>query len=85
LPFTSQQIHEMLGEEGQLSGRQLVENYQESTRSHIALTYDGATAVGRWARSDIPVGRPLPKPQPLFKKLEPSVAVEELARLVRPS
>lgn len=85
LPFTSQQIHEMLGEEGQLFGRQLVESYQESTRSHNALTYDGATAVGRWTRSVIPVGRPLPKPQPLFKKLEPSVAVEELARLERPS
>jgi methionyl-tRNA synthetase len=81
LPFTCQQLHQMLGEEGQLFGTQPVETYTESSRSHVALTYDGRTAVGRWQQSHIPVGRPLPKPQPLFKKLDTAVAVEELARL----
>lgn len=81
LPFTSQAVHEMLGEEGTLFGSQLVETYQESQRSHLALTYHGETAVGSWARKDIPVGRQLPKPKPLFKKLESSIADEELARL----
>jgi methionyl-tRNA synthetase len=81
LPFTSQQLHEMLGEEGTLFGKQLVESYTESSRSHIALTYDGETAVGKWKRSEIPPGRQLPKPQPLFKRLEPTVPEEEMERL----
>jgi len=81
LPFTSQALHEMLGEDGQLFGVQIVKSYEEQTRSHIALTYDGSAAVGKWERTDIPAGRQLPKPKPLFKKLEPSVAEEELARL----
>ncbi len=81
LPFTSQQVHEMLGESGSLFGQQMIETYFEEVRSHIGLTYDGETAVGEWKRSEIPVGRQLPKPMPLFKKLDPSVAEEELARL----
>lgn len=84
LPFTSQRLHEMLGEEGALFGEQKVETYEEATKSHVALTYDGETAVGRWQREEIPAGRQLPKPQPLFKKLDESVAEEELARLGQP-
>ena len=81
LPFTSQQTHEMLGEEGQLFGEQRVESYQENEQSHTALTYDGAKASGRWERRPVPAGRPLPAPGPLFRKLDPEVAEEELARL----
>jgi methionyl-tRNA synthetase len=84
LPFTSQQLHEMLGEEGKLFGRQVVETYVESEKSHVGLTYDGETAVGTWQPTPIPIGRSLPKPKPLFKKLDDSVAHEELARLVNP-
>ena len=84
LPFTSQQLHEMLGEEGNLFGRQLVETYVESEKSHVGLTYDGETAVGAWQPTSIPIGRSLPKPTILFKRLEESVAHEELARLVNP-
>jgi methionyl-tRNA synthetase len=81
LPFTSQQTHEMLGEEGQLFGEQRVETYQEEARSHVALIYDGSQAIGRWERSLVPAGRRLPKPKPLFRKLEAELADEELARL----
>lgn len=81
LPFTSQQLHELLGEEGQLFGRPVVQTYEESTRSHVALTYDAEGAIGRWERKEIPVGRALPNPVPLFKRLDPEVAAEELARL----
>ena len=84
LPFTSQQLHELLGESGTIAGRQYVETYAEPSRSHVALTYDGKTAVGTWQRSEIPVGRPLPKPAPLFKKLDDSVVEAELARLGTP-
>lgn len=82
LPFTSQQLHEMLGEEGALFGRQVVKEYKEATRSHTALTYEvDETAVGTWARTPIPNGRRLPKPKPLFKKLDQSVVDDELSRL----
>jgi len=81
LPFTCQQLYEMLGEEGSLFGEQIVETYQETSRSHIALTYNGESAVGVWARKQVPSGRQLPKPKPLFKRLDASIADEELARL----
>ncbi|MBP6017018.1 MAG: methionine--tRNA ligase [Candidatus Promineofilum sp.] len=81
LPFTSQALHEMLGEAGTLFGEQVVRRYDEATRSHMALTYDAGPAAGRWERADIPVGRQLPPPQPMFKKLEPALAEQELAAL----
>lgn len=81
LPFTCQGLHEMLGENGQLFGRPVVKKYKERIRDHVALTYDGSEAIGQWERTEIPVGRKLPKPSPLFRKLDPSVADEELARL----
>ena len=71
----------MLGEDGQLFGQQMVKEYKERTRDHVALTYDGSEAVGHWGRVEIPVGRKLPEPSPLFQKLDPSVAEVELARL----
>ncbi len=82
LPYTSQRLHELLAEEGSIFGEQLVETYAESTRTHVGLTYKGVeTENEQWQRSDIPVGRQLPKPKPLFKKLDKSVVEDELARL----
>jgi methionyl-tRNA synthetase len=85
LPFTSQALHEMVGEPEALFGRQFVAHYDEEGQSHTALTYDGTVAGGRWERVLVPAGRRLPAPRPLFKKLEPSLADEERARLGRPS
>ena len=81
LPFSSQALHEMLGESGSLFGEQIIRRFDESTRSHDALTYDAGPAIGRWERTPVPAGRRLPKPRPLFKKLEPETAEQELARL----
>lgn len=81
LPFTSQTLHKMLGEKTSLFGLQTVKTYDESSRSHKALTYDGSYAVGRWQRTVIPAGRILPKPDALFKKLDHSVVSDEMARL----
>jgi methionyl-tRNA synthetase len=85
LPFSSQQLHEMLGEEGMLFGEQMVVTYEESTRTHQGLTYNDSNAVGTWERLPVPIGRQLPNPQPLFKRLDPSVVEEELARLAQAS
>ena len=81
LPFTAQQVHEMVGEPGALFGEGVVREFHEATRRHLALTYDGAAAVGRWERAIVPAGRQLPPPRTLFKKLEPDLAEQELARL----
>lgn len=81
LPFTSQKLHELLGEEGKLFGRSKVINVVENSRSHEALTYDGSAAIGHWAFQPLPVGRQLEKALPLFRKLDSEVANEELERL----
>ncbi len=81
LPFTTQQLHEMLGYEGQLFGEQQIASYDEETRSHEALIYDGSTAIGRWEPVKLEPGQKLQPPKPLYKKLDESIAEEEIARL----
>jgi methionyl-tRNA synthetase len=80
LAHRTQKLHEYLGYDGQLFGTQQVEEYQEETRSHQALTYDHTQAVGTWAKSDLPAGQALRQPAPLFKKLDGSVVEEEYAQ-----
>jgi methionyl-tRNA synthetase len=81
LPFTSQALHEMVGEEGALFGEPVIRQINETTRSHLALTYDDSQAAGRWERTVIPAGRRLPTPRPLFKKLDEALVGQELALL----
>ena len=81
LPFTSERLHALLGYDGSLFGSQKVVTYQETGRSHDALTYDPAGATGRWSPSRLPAGQRLRQPEALFKKLEEKVAEEERARL----
>jgi methionyl-tRNA synthetase len=81
LPHTAQQLHEYLGYDCQLFGTQHVVEYQEETRSHEALTYNHAGAIGTWTASELPPGQPLRRPDPLFKKLDESVIEEEYVRL----
>ena len=83
LPFSSQALHEMLGYEGNLFGRQYVAAFEEETRRHQALCYDPNGLTERWEPSQLPPGQALRSPKPLFKKLEESVAEEELARMSR--
>ncbi|UCC89670.1 MAG: class I tRNA ligase family protein, partial [Anaerolineales bacterium] len=82
LPFTSQRLHEMLGYEGQLFGRQYTQSFTENERSHATLCYDSSQAIGRWQPSQLPVDQELQRPSPLFRKLDEDVADKELARLL---
>jgi methionyl-tRNA synthetase len=81
LPFTCQALHEQLGYDGALFGRAYTETLTESERSHLAMRYDGSDAVGRWAVSSLQAGQALREPKPLFLKLEPTVAEEEVERM----
>jgi methionyl-tRNA synthetase len=82
LPYTCQRLHEYLGYEGQLFGRQYTQSFSETTREHVALCYDASQATGRWEPSQLAPGQSLREPAPLYKKLEPEVAGQEIARLV---
>jgi len=82
LPFTSQRVHELLGYDGWLAGPLEIVRYTEGDGSeHDVLTGDYAGWVGAWAPSELPPGQPLREPKPLFRKLPPETAAEELARL----
>jgi methionyl-tRNA synthetase len=90
LPFSAQRLHEYLGYDGQLFGTLSIREYAERERTHAALTYDGARAIGRWQPSQLPVGQALREPAPLFKKLgatpaeETAIIEAERARLGQP-
>ncbi len=84
LPFSSQQVYEYLGYDGQLFGEVKIEEYAESERSHRALVYDGTAAVGRWEKSSLKAGQALREPAALFVKLEPEIVETERAYLGAP-
>jgi methionyl-tRNA synthetase len=82
LPFTSQQLHEMLGYTGYIAGPLEFHDYTEAEGStHRGLTGDYGSWVGHWQPSSLPIGQALQEPRPLFKKLDESVIAEELARM----
>jgi methionyl-tRNA synthetase len=82
LPFSSQTVHELLGHEGWLAGPLEFRDVEEDGATHTVLTGDYETWVGRWAPGELPPGRPLPEPRPLFRKLDAAAVVaEELARM----
>ena len=51
---------------------------------HTVLTGGYASWVGSWGPGDLRPGQALEQPRPLFTKLDPSVADEELARMTGP-
>ena len=82
LPFSSQTLHEMLGYGGSLAGHLRFEEVTEGDGlSHRVLTGDYGDRVGCWEPSALRAGQKLPKPHPLFKKLDQDVVAAELVRL----
>ncbi len=82
LPFTSQRLHEMLGEQGVLTPMpELVESQGDGQDPHLVLTTGAVSAVSGWQPQRLPVGRPLAQPEALFRKLDPALAEQELARM----
>ena len=78
LPFSSQQIHSMLGFEGDLFGTQSSEVVSDARGDHTVLRYDHTGAVGTWEPTDLPSGQAIGEIAPLFEKIDD----EELERRV---
>jgi methionyl-tRNA synthetase len=83
LPHASQTLHELLGHDGLLAGPLEFRTVDEGGgRTHDVLTGDYASwHGGRWRPSELTPGQALREPAPLFRKLDPSVVDEELARM----
>jgi methionyl-tRNA synthetase len=82
LPFSSQALHELLGHAGQIAGPiELRDVAEEDGSVHRVLTGDYESWVGRWEPSRLEPGLRVDEPRPLFKKLDPGVVDEELARM----
>jgi methionyl-tRNA synthetase len=81
LPFTSQTVHELLGYEGWVAGPLEFRSVEDGGSTHEILTGDYERSTGSWEPSELQPGQQLREPQPLFRKLPPETAAEELARL----
>jgi methionyl-tRNA synthetase len=81
LPFTSQKLHEYLGYDRPLFGTQRTETVGDPLGEHTVLHYDPPADGGQWAPARLIPGQALRPPQPLFRKLDPSIVAEERARL----
>ncbi len=84
LPFSAQLVHEYLGYDGQIFGEQSIVSYDEATRSHKGLVYDGSGAIGRWEKRALPPGQDLREPKALYVKLDPEIIEQERAKLGAP-
>jgi len=83
VPFSSQDLHELLGYGGYLAGPLELRRVDEGhDATHTILTGDYESWVGEWAPSSIEPGQPVLAPSPLFKKLDAErVVEEEVARM----
>jgi methionyl-tRNA synthetase len=82
LPHSAQKVHELLGGEGvhaPMPSIQVVSDL-DGGPDYPVLTGD-YTVGAKWESVPLEAGRPLATPKPVFRKLDPSIVDEELARL----
>jgi methionyl-tRNA synthetase len=83
LPHSADQVHRLLGNDETWSGmpelRQVSDD--EGGPDYGVLTGEYDDAAARWESRPIVAGTRLETPRPVFKKLDPSIVDEELARL----
>ncbi|MCZ7421000.1 methionine--tRNA ligase [Verrucosispora sp. WMMA2121] len=82
LPHSAQKIHELLGGTGVHAPMPVIEEVADLDvgPGYPVLTGD-YTQGARWESVPLVVGRALAAPKPVFRKLDPSIVDEELARL----
>jgi len=81
LPFTSEKLHQFLGYEEPLFGEQTVETHTDDLGEHTVLRYHAKSITNQWKPSELTPGKPIQKPTPLFRKLDPKIVEEERERL----
>jgi len=84
LPHSGQRVHELLGGTGTWSGLPEIHDVTEDgnpSSPYAVITGDYTAAQARWQSTPIEAGKPLATPTPVFRKLDPSIVDEELARL----
>jgi methionyl-tRNA synthetase len=83
LPHSSDKVFRLLGGEGVWSAMPELREVEDldGGPGYPILTGDYEAALARWVSTPIAVGRKLDPPTPIFKKLDPSIVDEELARL----
>ncbi len=81
LPYTSQQLHELLGYHGTIAPMPRIEDAIAPDGTPRQVLTGDYVVDASWAPSTLAVGQSLSAPVPLFKKLEESVVEEELERL----
>jgi methionyl-tRNA synthetase len=81
LPRSSQKVHEMLGGSGVWSPMPRIDEVSEDGGAPYPVITGDYPGAARWQSEPIRPGTPLQPPTPLFAKLDPGLAEEELARL----
>jgi len=83
LPTSSDAVHRMFGGDRWAAMPELREVDEDGGPSYGVITGDYDTGA-RWESTPIRPGTPIAVPAPLFRKLEPTIVEEELARLATP-
>ncbi|MFI7575069.1 methionine--tRNA ligase [Micromonospora sp. NPDC049497] len=82
LPHSAQKVHELLGGTGVHAPMPVVQEVDDLDGGPAYPVLTGDYTVGaRWESVPLEVDRPLAAPKPVFRKLDPSIVDEELARL----
>ncbi|BCJ66272.1 methionine--tRNA ligase [Polymorphospora rubra] len=82
LPHSAQKVHELLGGTGVHAPMPSIVEVADLDGGPAYPVLTGDYTVGaRWESVPLPAGRPLAAPKPVFRKLDPSIVDEELARL----
>ena len=82
LPHSAQKIHELLGGTGVHAPMPEIREVDDLDGGPGYPILTGDYTVGaRWESVPLEAGRPLAPPKPVFRKLDPSIVEEELARL----
>jgi methionyl-tRNA synthetase len=81
LPRSSQKVYEMLGGSGTWSSMPRIDEVTEDGGAPYPVITGDYRGAARWQSEPIKPGTALQPPTPLFTKLDPGLADEELARL----
>ena len=81
LPRSSQKVYEMLGGSGTWSSMPRIDEVTEEGGAPYPVITGDYRGAARWQSEPIKPGTALQPPTPLFTKLDPGLADDELARL----